>query len=104
MNETRPTKPWPADAVMVVAARAGQENRAAMSGADPAVCRDCEAALRFDPQTTAAALLMPERNGRPVRFFCPPCAMTYDPRSIQILRGAFVSADRTLHQVKEPTR
>lgn len=34
-------KPWPSDAVLIVCALAGQENRAGMDSVHTAECRDC---------------------------------------------------------------
>lgn len=55
-------KPWPSDAVMVVASIAGQENREAMSGVEEAICRDCFAELLVDPRTVEAAIAFPSER------------------------------------------
>lgn len=78
-------KPWPADAVMIVACRRGMENRAAMQGCLDATCRDCNTDLVADTRTFRAAMTMPERKDRPVMFFCVECAIQYDINSLDTL-------------------
>lgn len=76
-------KPWPSDAVMIVAANDGEENRANMRGVVlHCGCRDCGQALAVDSYCIDQATHMPERLGRPVSFFCIPCATRYDANSI----------------------
>lgn len=79
---TSPLKPWPADAVIIVAARKGTEVRRQMSGAFSAVCRDCGTIVRYDPRTRDAAETLPERRGRAVAFLCVECHATYDSQTI----------------------
>jgi len=75
-------KRWPADAVMIVAMNAGQENRAQMESVVVATCRDCGAQLHADSYTIRVAHNLPERRGRPIKFFCPRCCVNYDYDSI----------------------
>jgi hypothetical protein len=71
-------KSWPADAVMIVSANRGEEVRENMEAVAQAVCRDCGQELAADTRTIRTAMESPLRNGRPVLFFCVPCAVTYD--------------------------
>jgi hypothetical protein len=77
--------PWPSDAVMIVAARAGTENRAAMEGVNDATCRRCDAHLHADTRTIRTAEQLPQRMGRPVMFFCVECALLHNRNQIQTL-------------------
>lgn len=79
-------KPWPADAVMIIAAVAGQERRENMQTVVEVACRDCHRDLAACSYTIAQAEAMPERRGRPVKFFCPACAVGYDVQSITHMR------------------
>ena len=83
-SEPRPV-PWPCDAVMIVAADRGREMRATMECVCDAVCRDCGRELAVDARTIQAAMEMPQRQNRPVRFFCCACAVRYDGGTIQHL-------------------
>lgn len=67
-------KNWPADAVMIVAANAGQQITAHMESEVPAKCRDCKADVVADSFTIREAEQLPSRHGRPIRFFCIDCA------------------------------
>ena len=80
MNTTK--KQWPSDAVMIIAANAGQEQRDRMQGWAPARCRDCDALLMTDPYTVSMAENSPLRHGRPVKFFCLACLGNYQPPEI----------------------
>jgi hypothetical protein len=71
-------KRWPADAVMIVAALAGEEKREKMESVVPAKCRDCGATVHADSYTIRTADSLPERRGRPVKFFCTRCCVNYD--------------------------
>lgn len=79
-------KPWPKDAVMVVAAHAGEERREFMQSVVDAECRACGAKLRADGFSIREAEQMPARMGRPVKFFCIPCCVQHDLGMIQDLR------------------
>jgi hypothetical protein len=70
-------KPWPADAIMIVAANAFEENRANMESVVPAKCRDCGQALHADSKSIRFAEQMPVRRGRPILFFCIECHLNY---------------------------
>ena len=71
-------KPWPADAIMIVSAPAGEELREQMEGVAVVACRDCGRTLHADTMTIRRAETLPHRRGRPVKFFCPPCHTNYD--------------------------
>src|SRR5687767_12743681 len=75
-----PLLPWPADAVTVVAAIAGDERREQTEDVVACECRRCRRALHADTFTVRAALQLPEvvRRGWPVMFFCLPCHLLYD--------------------------
>lgn len=89
-------KPWPSDAVMIVAADAGTEIRANMDGVVKAECRDCGAELAADTYTVNAANALPIRRGRPVMFFCSRCCVKYDFASITHMHDhAGVTGKRT---------
>lgn len=75
-------KPWPKDALMIVAANKGEELRERMQEVTDASCRLCQAALAVDAATILAAQNLPSRHGRPVQFFCIPCAAEHDFKSI----------------------
>lgn len=70
-------KDWPTDAVMIVAANAGEELRENMEAALPQTCRDCGTRLMADTHTIRKAQSLPSCHGRPVKFFCIQCAMQY---------------------------
>lgn len=74
--------PWPSDAVIVVAANAGEEIRERMQGIHPCECRRCGQALHADTYTVRCAISLPSRLGRPVEFFCVACAVQHDIKSI----------------------
>lgn len=70
-------KPWPRDAVMIVASLAGEEIRSHMEGVHKDACRDCGRAVHADTFTVRRAESLPQRHGRPVKFFCLPCHSEY---------------------------
>lgn len=70
-------KPWPADAVMVVAKPEEEAARTPMEGRHPCRCRDCGALLVADTFAVRRAEGHPLRAGRPVKFFCHGCARGY---------------------------
>ena len=59
-----PLKPWPGDAIMIVAECFGHENRANMEAVIEAECRDCGARLGVDSYTLRTAEDLPSRRGR----------------------------------------
>lgn len=75
MSAAPPTQrlPWPTDAVMIIAAKAGEEQRDRMHVPVDAICRHCGAHLVADLFTIAAAAALPSRLDRPLKFFCFPC-------------------------------
>ena len=77
--------PWPDDAVIIVAANAGEEIRDHMEGIHPCACRRCQQALHADTRTVRHAYNLPSRRGRPVEFFCVDCVLQHDPRTIEDL-------------------
>lgn len=79
-------KPWPSDAVIIVAAPSAESIVGNMRGpAFKCLCRDCGEELLADSFSRDAALAMPERMGRPVAHICIRCCVTYDRSSIQKL-------------------
>lgn len=79
-------KPWPIDAVMIVAAVEAEFNVSQIRGVPvECECRECGAALLADSWSVARAEAMPERRGRPVRFYCIDCACKHDRTGINIL-------------------
>jgi len=77
-------KPWPSDAVIIVAARAG-EQRPGVRTPFRRRCRDCGAVVVCSHGGISAAANTPSRRGRPIAFFCPDCTVTYDRGSIDVL-------------------
>lgn len=77
--------PWPRDAIMIVASRAGTENRAAMEGVVTVECRLCGVSCRADTRTIRTANNLPERAGRPVKFFCVECAVKHKRSEVGLL-------------------
>jgi hypothetical protein len=72
-------KPWPADAIMIVAASPESANVPAMDLPQPGQCRDCGAAVLYCSRTMARAQeVAAKTGGRPIRFFCLGCASLYD--------------------------
>src|ERR1019366_10331891 len=75
-------KPWPGDAIMIVCETFGRETRDNMESVVEVECRDCHQKLGADSKTIRLAEETPVRRGRPIKFFCVPCCMTYDPSSV----------------------
>lgn len=48
-------------------------------------CADCGTRLALDSESIASAWAMPQRQGRPLRFICVECCLTYDRKSIEHL-------------------
>lgn len=87
MNETkRHLKPWPADALIIVAPSPPEAVRDPAFPAVPGLCRDCCRAVLVRLDSIARAAAMPERKGRPIEFFCVKCAAGYDGRTIEVFR------------------
>ncbi len=76
-------KPWPHDAVMIVASPTAEVNYAGIK-ADPmpGTCRDCGAEVIYDSWTFEVAENLPSRLGRPILFFCVNCCLNYDRGTI----------------------
>lgn len=77
-KDQRRKKPWPSDALMIVASLAGTEIRSQMEGVHPAHCRDCGHLVHADTFSVRRAETHPLRFGRPVKFFCLPCHTRYE--------------------------
>lgn len=76
-------RPWPRDAVIIVASNWGKEDRAKMRGSVfEAYCRLCKARLAADIYTVKVAMNLPSRMGRPVEFFCTTCNAQHDQGTI----------------------
>lgn len=71
-------KPWPNDAVMVVAATPDAARRDQMESVHPCNCRDCGKALVADGYTLRIAASPELAWGRPTKFFCVECCQKYD--------------------------
>ena len=78
LSETE--KPWPADAIVIVAALAGQERREQMDSVHEAACLDCGALVHYDGYTAERARAFPLKisRGRPIKFLCVTCFPKYD--------------------------
>lgn len=76
---------WPADAIMVVASRKGQEVRCQMEAVVRTYCRHCGAALAADSATIRRAAAMDARHGRPIDFFCIECHALHRVEDCQIV-------------------
>lgn len=79
------TKPWPVDAVMVVAALLGQEERHKMTGVVIHNCRECGRHVAVDPVSIEYALDHPARFERPVKYFCTECCILHQVNDIEHL-------------------
>lgn len=76
-------KPWPVDCVQIVAATYQTVNLAGIRGRVlRRVCNDCQSSLGVDSETIDDAIVMKERNGRPLRYICVECCLQYDRCSI----------------------
>lgn len=75
-------KPYPNDALIIVASVAGTECRAKMEGVHDCTCRDCDTALRADTATVRRAEDHPLRRGRPLAFLCRECNSRYGPPDV----------------------
>jgi hypothetical protein len=72
-------KPWPSDAVMIVAASPAVANVLVMHSPQDGQCRDCGAAVLYCSRSMSRAREVAARTGgRPVRFFCIDCAKLHD--------------------------
>ena len=71
-------KPWPSDAVMIVASPPCRSDVQKMESPTRQICRECGDQVLVDNLTLRRALTHPARFGRPVRFFCPDCARRHD--------------------------
>ncbi len=81
-------KPWPSEAVIIVAARAGDEKPDQMDGPFVANCRDCYGDLIADIHTVHKAEHLPTRHGRPIEFLCVHCCLAYErPTELHDDRG-----------------
>jgi hypothetical protein len=72
-------KPWPTDAVMIVAAT--PEQAKIIPGfplIDQIACRDCMTSLIGSRRTYDAACREAKRQGIHVQYFCFECAAKYD--------------------------
>ncbi len=79
-------KLWPTDALMIVAANAGEENRGAMDIVVSGNCRGCGRKIAVDSRSIRVMWNHTARNGRPVKYFCIKCAVQHDVNSIDELR------------------
>jgi hypothetical protein len=75
-------KSWPADAVMIVAAALGTEDRSHMDSVVLRECRDCGGTVAVEEGSITAAEAHPLRHGRPVLYYCVECAVEHDMRQI----------------------
>ncbi len=79
-------KAWPKDAVMIIAAKRGEEITEQMESAIYVTCRECGISLAADSKTIRRAEQLPFlRNGRPIDFFCVECAMLHDRNQIDLM-------------------
>ncbi len=79
-------KPWPSDCVQIVAATYKTVNLAGIRGrVSRRVCKDCQCFIGVDSYTIHIALMMPQRDGRPLKFVCVDCCLLYDRSGIVVL-------------------
>ena len=103
MNTTK--KQWPSDAIMIIAANAGQERRENMQGWAPVHCRDCNALLMADPYSISLAENSPLRHGRPVKFLCMTCLESYlPPEIVQDAAAARLQEVLATHKIRVLSR
>lgn len=81
-NKKPSKKPWPSDAIMIVAASAGEEIRENMESVVRTWCRDCGRLLHADSRCIREAGELDCRDGRPIKFFCVECCVKYDVNSV----------------------
>lgn len=78
-------KPWPTDAIIVIAQYKGKEdNRTTMSSVHVA-CRNCRTTLAASPETIYTAATFPLNEKRPVEFLCPACVELHDVDQIDAI-------------------
>ncbi len=82
MTTATTKKPWPSDAVMVVAATPEDAVYSQMSSVEDCNCRDCGKALVADGYTINRASHPDLAHGRPVKFFCMECFDQYDMSTV----------------------
>lgn len=78
--------PWPADAVILVCANRGEENKKNMRASVFVSCRRCGESLAADSASIGKAEKLRERFERPIDFFCVPCCLLHDRKSVDILQ------------------
>lgn len=78
---------WPKDAVMIVAPLASERIDEPGRVAVEACCRGCRVVLQPAASTIATAAAMPERQGRPIRFFCEGCSARHRLPPTAIIRA-----------------
>lgn len=76
-------KPWPSDAVMIVAPSPALAVRSMMESVNPGECRDCGAAIVYCGFTFRRVELL--SRGRPIKFFCIACCKNYDALSCDVI-------------------
>lgn len=67
-------RPWPSEALIIVASNRGKEIRANMESVVHVNCRDCQNELAADSHTIRRAEELPIRYGRPIEYLCLACA------------------------------
>jgi hypothetical protein len=76
-----PLKPWPRDAVMIVAAFPDEARRDQMESCHAGTCRDCGREILYDGFSYHRAQQFTRLKAnvvRPIKFFCVECAVKYD--------------------------
>lgn len=86
-------KDWPSDAVMVIAANFGEENRKGMEAVMIVYCRDCKAKLAADAFSIRRAEQL-AGDLRPVKFLCIECSLGYDLGMAQVVEDHRDAATR----------
>ncbi len=69
-------KPWPRDALMIVAG-CHTPGRRVERGRVIVKCRACQVRLEVNQATINMAHDLPDRAGRPLDYFCMPCALEH---------------------------
>jgi hypothetical protein len=78
-------KQWPGDAVIIVAPPTGTE---VVDPDEPTAlhtCRDCGASVTVRNSSIRVSEQAGHTCGRPIKFFCISCAVTYDVNSMDRL-------------------
>ena len=78
-------KPWPRDAIIIVAARAGKERRKGMVGPTEGKCRDCATPVVYDIASYDHIRERVPDDTRPIEPLCHLCYAMYDTSRAKVI-------------------